>query len=80
MAKYELIPEAVPPAGRRAASSVYTEMLDAFLALKDESVRVQYDRKPATVYISLKRAVKADPKYDRIKVSQRGGHIYLIMT
>ena len=80
MAKYQLVPEPVPPAGRRAASSVYTEMLDAFLALKDESVRVEYDRKPSTVYISLKRAVKADPRYDGIKVSQRGDHIYLIRT
>jgi len=78
MAKYELVPEEVPPAGRRAASSVYADMLDSFLGLKDESVRVEYDRKPATVYISLKRAAKADPKYDGIKVSQRGDHIYLI--
>jgi len=78
MSPYKLVPEAVPPAGRRGGSSVYTEMIDQFLAIKDSSVRVQYDRKPSTVYISLKRAVRNDPRYAAIKVSQRGENVYLI--
>ncbi len=78
MSSYKLMPEAVPPAGRRGGSSVYAEILDQFLAMKDASVRVEYDRKPSTVYISLKRAVKSDPRYAAIKVSQRGENVYLI--
>jgi len=46
--------------------------------MNDASVRVEYDRKPSTVYISLKRAVKSDLKYAAIKVSQRGESVYLI--
>jgi len=80
MAKYELIPEPVPPPGRGTAGQVYTSMLDDFLAMKDESVRVEFNRKPNTIYISLKRAAKSDAKYDGIKVSKRGDHIYLIRT
>lgn len=78
MSKYKLVPEDVPPAGRRGGSSVYTAMLDEFLAMKDVSVRAEYDRKPSTVYISLKRSVKSDPRYAGIRVSQRGEHVYLI--
>ena len=80
MADFTLVPEPVPPAGRRSAISVYTDILDSFLKTKDESVRVEYDRKPGTIYISLKRAVKSDAKYDGIKVSRRGDNVYLIKS
>ena len=78
MPKYKLIPEPVPPAGRRGASSTYCDMIDQFLEMNDASVRVEYDRKPATVYVSLKRTARSDAKYDGIKVSQRGENVYLI--
>lgn len=78
MAEYKLVPEDIPPAGRRSASSAYTEMLDRFLSMKDASVRIEYDRKPSTIYISLKRAVKNDARYEGIKVSQRGQSVYLV--
>lgn len=78
MPEYKLVPESLPPAGRRAAASAYTDMLDQFLKMNDESARVEYDRKPSTVYISLKRAARSDAKYDGIRVSQRGEHVYLV--
>ena len=78
MPEYNLVPEDVPPARRRMGSSIYIDMVEDFLSLKEASVRVEYDRKPATVYISLKRAVRGNPKYKDIKVSQRGGEVYLI--
>jgi hypothetical protein len=80
MAEFKLIPADVPPAGRRGRASVYTEMVEQFLAQKTASVRVQYDRKPATVYISLKRVVRSDPRFAAVKVSQRGKDVYLIDT
>lgn len=80
MADFKLVPEELPPAGRRGKASVYTDMVEQFLKLKTGSARVQYDRKPATVYISLKRAVRSDPRYAAIKVSQRGKEVYLIDT
>ncbi len=80
MAEFKLVPAEVPPAGRRGGSSVYTEMVEQFLAQKAPSVRVQYDRKPATVYIALKRVVRSDPRFAAVRVSQRGNDVYLIDT
>ena len=78
MAEYNLVPEDVPPARRRAGSSIYIDMLEDFLTLKESSARVEYDRKPASVYISLKRAIRSNPKYKGVKVSLRGEAVYLI--
>jgi hypothetical protein len=80
MTDFKLVPEEVPAAGRRGRGSVYSDMVEQFLKMKTGSVRVQYDRKPATVYISLKRAVRSDPRFAGIKVSQRGKDVYLIAT
>lgn len=78
MAEFNLVPEEVPAARRRAGSSIYIDMLENFAQLKGKSVRVEYDRKPASVYISLKRAIRSNPKYKGIKVSLRGDAVYLI--
>ncbi len=78
MPDYTLVPTPLPPAGRRGASSVYRDIVEDFIGMQNQSVRVEYDRKPATVYISLKRVVRSDPRYASIKVSVRGDQVFLV--
>jgi hypothetical protein len=78
MPEYKLIPEQLPTAGRRGGASVYVDMVEQFLKMSKPSVRVQYDRKPSTIYVQLKRVVRSDPRYAGVKVSQRDKNVYLV--
>jgi hypothetical protein len=78
MSEFNLVPEDLPPARRRAGSSIYTDMLENFVEMREKSVRVEYERKPATVYISLKRAIRTNPKYKSLRVSLRGDAVFLV--
>jgi len=78
MAEYKLIPEQLPTAGRRGGASVYVDMIEQFLKMNKPSVRVQYERKPMTIYVALKRVVRSDPRYASVEVSQRVKNVYLV--
>jgi hypothetical protein len=78
MPEYKLIPEALPSAGRRGSNSAYVDMVEQFLKMNKPSVRVQYDRKPTTIYVQLKRVVRGDERYAGVQVSQREKNVYLV--
>ena len=77
MAKeYRLIPAEVPNK-QRGGKSLYASILDEFLDSKDVSVKVEVpDRKPSTVCIGLRGAIKTSGA--TVRVLQRGPDVYLV--
>lgn len=74
-ATFSLVPEKVPPRGAR--TSLYDRVVSDFLAEKHESARVVIDgRKPASVRLSLKKAV--DRSGAKLGVVARGSETYLV--
>jgi len=76
MAEFKLIPEALPGTGGRRG--VYAEMLANFQAIKDPTVRVEYNRKANVVYAGLKNALRKNPDFKGISVARRGDVVYLV--
>jgi hypothetical protein len=76
VADYKLIPEPLPSAGARAG--IYAEIVANFAGMKEQSVRVEYARKPNVVYAGLKNALRRNPEYKGIVVSRRGDAVFLV--
>ena len=76
MTDYKLVPEGLPAAGARAG--IYAEILAKFAGMKEQSVRIEYPRKPNVVYAGLKNALRRNPEYKGIVVSRRGDAVYLV--
>lgn len=76
MLDYQLIDEDVPAIAKKSGGT-YKSIVQDFAERESVSSRIQYDRKPATLYISLKNAIKSNVAFKGIKVSRRGNNIYL---
>jgi hypothetical protein len=61
MIDYKLVPAPVP--GRRGGGrpAIYLQMLSDFAPMKEASVRIDYDRKPDTIYNGLAAALRKNP-------------------
>lgn len=71
---FKLIPEKVPPRGARAG--LYDRIVTDFLAKNVDSARVVVEgRKPASIRLSLKKAV--DRSGGKLRVVARGDDTYL---
>jgi hypothetical protein len=77
MADYKLTPAPVPARVGGGRPAIYLWMLTDFAAMKEASVRVDYDRKPDTIYNGLKTAVRTHPEFNEIVVTRRGREVYL---
>ena len=63
MPAYNLIPEPVPSHVGGGRPVVYLQMISDFAALKEESVRIAYPRKPDTVYNGLETALRKHQEF-----------------
>ena len=76
MPEYSII-EKEAPASARSKSTLYSEIVADFLEKHITSVLVQLsNRKPATVYIGLKKAVKEANA--PLKVRKLGDEVYIV--
>lgn len=77
-ADFKLTPTSVPPraAGRRPAA--YLQMLTDFTAMGAPSARVDYGRKPDTIYNGLATALRKHPEIKGVSVTRRGNEIFLV--
>jgi hypothetical protein len=53
-------------------------MLSDFAAMKEASVRIDYDRKPDTIYNGLAAALRKNPSIKGVSVIRRGDGVYLV--
>lgn len=71
---YKFTPAELPPA--RRGSSVYTDIINDFIAQGAESMQVTIEgMKPATLRSGLRRALKGN---EDVKMAQRGEETYLM--
>ena len=77
MAEYKLTPTSVPARAGGGRPAVYLQMLADFGAMKEASVRVDYGRKPDTIYNGLAAALRKHPEFKGISVTRRGNEVYL---
>jgi hypothetical protein len=78
MANFKLTPATVPTRGGGGRPAIYLQMLTDFAAMKENSVRVDYERKPDTIYNGLSAALRKHPDLKAAAVTRRGNEIYLI--
>jgi hypothetical protein len=75
-AEVELIAEEVP--GGTTRPNKYRQILEQFAEAGVESVRIQSDAHPATLFQQLNKVKKADaPQWEGVKVLRREGVVYL---
>lgn len=77
MADYTLTPAPVPSRAGGGRPAVYLKILSDFAAMKEASVRVDYERKPDTIYNGLSTALRKHPELKGIVVTRRGDEVYL---
>jgi hypothetical protein len=77
MADFKLTPAPIPARAGGGRPAVYLQMLADFAALKEASVRVDYGRKPDTIYNGLATALRKHPEYKGITVTRRGADVFL---
>ena len=77
MPDYKLTPAPVPSRAGGGRPAVYLQMLTDFAALKEASVRIDYHRKPDTVYNGLATALRKHPEFKGIAVVRRANEVYL---
>jgi hypothetical protein len=71
---YKLIPRPVPT---RERSSFYKQIVNEFLASKEQSVAVEEtDRKPVTLVQGLRKALQSEERKN-VRVVQRSNIVYL---
>jgi len=74
--KYKLISEELPVEGRAARTSEYDGLLDDFVKVKAETVRVDYPGKSTKALMAALRS-RVKKKDLKAKVAMRKGNIYL---
>ena len=77
MNDYSLTPAPVPARAGGGRPAIYLQMLTDFAAMKEASVRVEYGRKPDTIYNGLATALRKHPELKGIVVTRRGDEVYL---
>jgi hypothetical protein len=77
--EFKLIPEELPSSGRGGKGAVYNEMIEQFLKMKNPCTRVQYDRKPATIYQQLRNAVRNNDRFSVVKICRRRQNVYICL-
>jgi hypothetical protein len=77
MAEYKLTPTTVPSRAGGGRPAVYLDILNDFAAMKEASVKVDYARKPDTIYNGLATALRKHPELKGIKVTRRGDGVFL---
>ena len=77
MNDYSLTPAPVPARAGGGRPAIYLQMLTDFAAMKEASVRVEYGRKPDTIYNGLATALRKHPEYKGITVTRRGADVFL---
>ena len=80
MTDYKLTPSAVPSRAGGGRPAVYLQILSDFAAMKEASVRVEYQRKPDTIYNGLATALRKHPEFKNIAVVRRADEVYLRRT
>jgi hypothetical protein len=78
MTDFKLIPAALPARVGGGRPAVYLQMLADFATMKEKSVRVDYGRKPDTVYNGLAAALRKHPEFKGVSVTRRGNEVYLV--
>ena len=78
MGDFTLTPASVPARRGGGRPAVYARMLTDFAAMKEASVRVDYDRKPDTIYNGLTTALRKNPSIKGVSVTRRGDEVYLV--
>lgn len=74
MANFELVEESVPARTGRAKNREYKEMLEAIYESGYSQGKIKSDKKPSTLYLSLKRAQKEDERFSVLSITQRTKH------
>jgi hypothetical protein len=77
MADFRFIPEPIPPRGGGGRPTIYLQMLTEFVQTGEQSVRIEYKRKPDTIYNGLASALRKHPEVKGVAVVRRGGEVYL---
>jgi hypothetical protein len=77
MTDYKLTPAAVPSRAGGGRPAVYLQIVSDFSAMKETSVRVEYPRKPDTIYNGLSTTLRKHPEFKGIAVTRRGDDVYL---
>jgi hypothetical protein len=80
MVDYKLMPAPVPSRAGGGRPAVYLQMLSDFAAMKEASVRVDYQRKPDTIYNGLATALRKHPEFKGVAVVRRSNEVYLRRT
>jgi hypothetical protein len=76
--KQLITPKPLPPSRRTPRASEYVAALEQFVAADCDSAVVNIARKPATVASALIKAVRAGPRFAKVKVARRGDETYLV--
>ena len=77
MTDYKLTPAPVPSRAGGGRPAIYLQILSDFTAMKEASVRIDYERKPDTIYNGLSAALRKHPEFKGIVVTRRGDGVYL---
>ena len=77
MNDYSLTPAPVPARAGGGRPAIYLQMLTDFAAMKEASVRIDYERKPDTIYNGLATALRKHPEFKGMVVTRRGDEVYL---
>lgn len=77
MTDYRLTPAPVPARVGGGRPAVYLQMLSDFADMKESSVRIDYGRKPDTIYNGLATALRKHPEFKGITVTRRGAEVFL---
>jgi hypothetical protein len=78
MADFKLTPAPVPKRVAGGRPVVYLQMLSDFAAMQETSVRVDYGRKPDTIYNGLATALRKHPEFTGVSVTRRGNEVFLV--
>jgi hypothetical protein len=77
MTDYKLTPAPVPSRAGGGRPAIYLQILTDFAAMKEASVRIDYPRKPDTIYNGLATSLRKHPEFKGIAVTRRGNEVYL---
>lgn len=76
---FELTDKDLPKSARGTRGSKYAGMLEQFKAQEKPTKYVQFSgRKPASVYVGLKKAITAEGLDESISVVSRGNELWLV--
>jgi hypothetical protein len=77
MKDYSLTPAPVPTRAGGGRPAIYLQMLTDFAGMKETSVRIDYGRKPDTIYNGLATALRKHPELKGIAVMRRADNVFL---